>query len=110
MQIFVSNAKTELSLLVTLQNFCYDDARVTKQFHKFVTIFYKLDIVSEAAIMYWASKGASQKGKGLDCSLFQRMEGLWFKKKKKIPFFFFSFFCSHLFAADGTVHQVAEGG
>ena len=64
LQVLVSNAKTELTLLVTVQNYCYDDSRVTKLFSKFVTLLYKMDIVSEAAIMYWNTKGATQKGKG----------------------------------------------
>jgi len=67
----VNNAKTELTLLLTLQNYCYEDPRLTKMFSKFASLFYKLDILSETAIVYWYNKGASTKGKGV---FLQQME------------------------------------
>jgi len=61
----INNAKTEMTLILALQTFCYEDQRFTKIFAKLVQIFYKLDILSETAIVYWHTKGAAPKGKAV---------------------------------------------
>ncbi|KAJ3305798.1 hypothetical protein HDV03_000907 [Kappamyces sp. JEL0829] len=61
--LFCTSAKSELALLLHLQAFCYDDSRFLKHFRIIVQHLYKHDALSESAILYWYSKGASAQGK-----------------------------------------------
>ena len=57
-----------------VQGFCYDDPRFTKSFTKFVTLLYKVDVVSENAVRFWVERGAvASKGKGI---FMKQMEGV----------------------------------
>ncbi|KAI8839143.1 armadillo-type protein [Chytriomyces cf. hyalinus JEL632] len=56
---FCNSPKTEISLLQRVQTLCYQDARFIKHFRTIVTTFYKHDIVSEAAVIYWFEKGGA---------------------------------------------------
>ncbi|KAI8802882.1 armadillo-type protein [Cladochytrium replicatum] len=58
-----TSAKTELSLILKVQAVCYEDARFLKHFRNIMTLFYKHDVVSESAILYWYEKGAATQGK-----------------------------------------------
>ena len=58
-----ASAKSQLALLVHIQSYCYDDSRFLKHFRLIVQLLYKLDAVSESAVLYWYSKGASPHGK-----------------------------------------------
>ncbi|KAJ3220854.1 Basic leucine zipper and W2 domain-containing protein 2 [Clydaea vesicula] len=60
---FCTVPKTEISFLLKLQAFFYEDARFMKYFVKVLQIFYKLDVLSDSAIIYWHDKGHSQAGK-----------------------------------------------
>ena len=44
---------------------CYDDARHTKHFRTMIAHLYRLDVLSEAAVMYWNEKAAIPKGKAV---------------------------------------------
>ncbi|KAI8615335.1 armadillo-type protein [Chytriomyces sp. MP71] len=58
-EAFCNSPKTEISLLQRVQTVCYQDARFIKHFRTIVTTFYKHDIVSEAAVIYWFEKGGA---------------------------------------------------
>ena len=58
-----ASAKSQLSLLLHIQSFCYDDSRFLKHFRLIVQLLYKHDAISESAVLYWYSKGASAHGK-----------------------------------------------
>ena len=57
------SAKAQLSLMLHIQSFCYEDSRFLKHFRLIIQLLYKLDAVSESAVLYWYSKGASPHGK-----------------------------------------------
>ncbi|KAI9341661.1 armadillo-type protein [Obelidium mucronatum] len=64
---FSTSPKTEITLLQRVQLLCYQDARFIKHFRTIVTTFYKHDIVSEAAVLFWFEKsgGALPQGKAV---------------------------------------------
>ncbi|KAJ3009619.1 hypothetical protein HKX48_007851 [Thoreauomyces humboldtii] len=62
---FCTSAKTEIALLLKVQQMCYEDGRFQKQFRTIVKYLYDEDVVSESAIMYWFEKGAGSQGKTL---------------------------------------------
>ncbi|KAI8838609.1 armadillo-type protein [Chytridium lagenaria] len=65
LEVFCTNAKTEIVFLQRLQNVCYEDARLTKHFRTIASSLYKHDVLSEAAILYWFEKGAQAQGKAM---------------------------------------------
>uniref|UniRef100_A0A1W7R927 Basic leucine zipper and W2 domain-containing protein 2 n=1 Tax=Hadrurus spadix TaxID=141984 RepID=A0A1W7R927_9SCOR len=62
---FTQNAKAELTLLVKVQEFCYDNMNFMKVFQKIVVLFYKTDILSEDVILKWYKEAHSSKGKSV---------------------------------------------
>ncbi|KAJ3105047.1 Basic leucine zipper and W2 domain-containing protein 1 [Physocladia obscura] len=54
-----TSPKSEITLLQCVQITCYTDARFLKHFRTIVTLFYKNNIVSEAAVLFWAEKGGA---------------------------------------------------
>ncbi|XP_027044516.1 eIF5-mimic protein 2 [Pocillopora verrucosa] len=60
---FTSQAKSEINLLVKVQEYCYDNMNFTKVFQKMVLLLYKTDVLSEDTIIKWYKGGYSQKGK-----------------------------------------------
>eukprot|EP00879_Flechtneria_rotunda_P013313 GHRR01013903.1.p1 GENE.GHRR01013903.1~~GHRR01013903.1.p1 ORF type:complete len:267 (+),score=99.02 GHRR01013903.1:688-1488(+) len=65
LQTFVTNAKLELTLLVTLQVLCYEDNRLLKLFSDIVKLLYNGDIVGEDTIQHWFKKGSHPKGRNV---------------------------------------------
>ncbi|KAJ3121155.1 Basic leucine zipper and W2 domain-containing protein 1 [Physocladia obscura] len=59
LESFCTSPKSEITLLQRVQMTCYTDARFLKHFRTIVTLFYKNDIVSEAAVLFWAEKGGA---------------------------------------------------
>ncbi|KAL7302322.1 protein krasavietz [Trichogramma pretiosum] len=62
---FTTTAKSELALILKVQEFCYENMNFMKVFQKIVLLFYKTDVVSEVVIMRWYKDGHSVKGKML---------------------------------------------
>ncbi|KAF8066304.1 BZW1 [Scenedesmus sp. PABB004] len=62
---FVTNAKLELTLLVTLQVLCYEDTRLLKLFSDIVKLLYNADLVGEDTITHWHKKGSHPKGRNV---------------------------------------------
>lgn len=62
---FATSGKLELSLLVTIQVFCYEDTRLLKIFSDVVRILYDMDIVGEGAVTHWYKKGSHSKGRNV---------------------------------------------
>ncbi|XP_020630837.1 basic leucine zipper and W2 domain-containing protein 2-like, partial [Orbicella faveolata] len=60
---FTSQAKSEINLLVKVQEYCYDNMNFTKVFQKMVMLLYKTDVLSEDTIIKWYKGGHSSKGK-----------------------------------------------
>ncbi|OXU32042.1 hypothetical protein TSAR_004340 [Trichomalopsis sarcophagae] len=62
---FANTAKSELALILKVQEFCYENMNFMKVFQKIVLLFYKTDVVSEEVILRWYKDGHSVKGKML---------------------------------------------
>ncbi|EPQ29365.1 uncharacterized protein PFL1_03120 [Pseudozyma flocculosa PF-1] len=60
---FCSSARAQISLINSIQLFCYADTRVIKSFPKILQTLYNGDVISDDAILYWAQKGAKAQGK-----------------------------------------------
>ncbi|KAK0162422.1 hypothetical protein PV327_006199 [Microctonus hyperodae] len=62
---FTNTARSELSLILKVQEFCYENMNFMKVFQKIVLLFYKKDVISEEVILKWYKEGHSLKGKML---------------------------------------------
>ena len=60
---FCNGPKTEVTLINTVQVFCYEDTRVMKAFPQILKVLYNKDCISDQAIIYWHQKGAKPQGK-----------------------------------------------
>lgn len=63
LQAWTNTEKSEISLILKVQEYCYENMNFMKVFQKIVLLFYKTDIVSEEAIFKWYKDLHSPKGK-----------------------------------------------
>lgn len=66
--LFTAIAKTEkseLNLMVRIQEYCYDNINFMKVFQKIIILFYKSEVLSEDVILKWYRDSPSSKGKGI---------------------------------------------
>lgn len=61
--VFTSELKSELTLLIRIQNYCFDNQQFLKAYQKIVVLLYKSDCCGEDAILKWYHGNHSQKGK-----------------------------------------------
>jgi len=47
----------------TIQLWCFDNPKIGPSFAKILKNLYSADVLSDQAILYWASKGAKPQGK-----------------------------------------------
>ncbi|XP_062566175.1 eIF5-mimic protein 2-like [Saccostrea cucullata] len=59
------SGKAELSLLVKIQEYCYDNMNFMKSFQKIVFMLYKTEVLREEVILKWYKDGHSAKGKSV---------------------------------------------
>jgi hypothetical protein len=62
---FTQTSRSELALLVRIQEFCYENMNFMKVFQKIVLLFYKTDVLSEDTIIKWYKEAHSVKGKSV---------------------------------------------
>lgn len=62
---FCERGTPQLTLLIKMQEFCYDRMNFMKVFHKIVLLFYKNDVLTEQAILKWYSDAHVAKGKSV---------------------------------------------
>ncbi|XP_043931811.1 basic leucine zipper and W2 domain-containing protein 1 [Protopterus annectens] len=62
---FTSRGQSELTLLVKIQEYCYDNIHFMKAFQKIVVLLYKAEVLSEEAILKWYKDGHLAKGKSV---------------------------------------------
>lgn len=60
---FTETARSELSLLLKVQEYCYSNMTFMRAFQKIIMLFYKTDILSEQVIMKWYKQDYNVKGK-----------------------------------------------
>ncbi|CAG5135748.1 unnamed protein product [Candidula unifasciata] len=59
------NHKSELALMLKVQEFCYDNMNFLKTFQKIIMLLYKTGVISEDVILRWYKDGHSAKGKSV---------------------------------------------
>lgn len=62
---FCTNNKSELTLILRIQDFCYDNMNFMKVFQKIILLLYKTDVLSEESILKWHKEAHSSKGKSV---------------------------------------------
>jgi len=65
LKAFTSQGLSEITLLVKIQDYCYDNIHFMKAFQKIVVLLYKADVLSEEAILKWYSEAHVAKGKSV---------------------------------------------
>jgi hypothetical protein len=70
---FSSQSRSELTLIVRVQEYCYDNMNFMKVFQKIVMLFYKTDVLSEDCILKWYKDGHSPKGKSVFLEQMKKM-------------------------------------
>ncbi|XP_067371192.1 eIF5-mimic protein 2-A-like isoform X2 [Channa argus] len=65
LKAFTSQGLSELTLLLKIQEYCYDNIHFMKAFQKIVVLFYKADVLSEEAILKWYNEAHLAKGKSV---------------------------------------------
>jgi len=60
---FCGSPKTQISLINTVQVYCYEDTRFMKAFPQILKVLYNKDCVSDQAIVYWYQKGSKPQGR-----------------------------------------------
>ncbi|KAJ1887726.1 hypothetical protein LPJ66_008965, partial [Kickxella alabastrina] len=63
LEAFTTSPKSELALLKHVQMYCYSEARLTKVFGRIVFELYNADVLTDSAIIFWATKGVRTEGK-----------------------------------------------
>uniref|UniRef100_A0A3P8UTZ4 Basic leucine zipper and W2 domains 1a n=1 Tax=Cynoglossus semilaevis TaxID=244447 RepID=A0A3P8UTZ4_CYNSE len=62
---FTKQGLSELSLLLKIQEYCYDNIHFMKAFQKIVLLLYKVDVLSEEAILKWYTEAHIAKGRSV---------------------------------------------
>lgn len=62
---FTQSPRSELALLIRMQEYCYDNMNFMKVFQKIVVLFYKTEVLSEDVILKWYKEAHSSKGKSI---------------------------------------------
>ncbi|CAH0765029.1 unnamed protein product [Bemisia tabaci] len=62
---FATTTRSELALMLKIQEFCYENMNFMKIFQKIIILFYRTDVISEEVILKWYKEGHSMKGKHL---------------------------------------------
>jgi len=65
LEAFCQTPKSQLTLMLRIQDFCYDNMNFMKVFQKIVLLLYKTDVLSEDVIMKWYKDNHSSKGKSV---------------------------------------------
>jgi len=62
-QAFTSNDRSELGLILKIQEYCYENMNFMNSFYKIIVLFYKMEIISEEPVLRWYREAHSPKGK-----------------------------------------------
>ncbi|XP_063816434.1 eIF5-mimic protein 2-like isoform X1 [Pseudophryne corroboree] len=62
---FTTQGQSELTLLLKIQEYCYDNIHFMKSFQKIVVLFYKAEVLSEEPILKWYKDAHLAKGKSV---------------------------------------------
>jgi hypothetical protein len=70
---FCQRGTPQLTLLIKMQEFCYDNMNFMKVFHRIALLFYKNDVLTEQAIRKWFDEAHIAKGKSVFLSQMKPM-------------------------------------
>lgn len=59
------SSRTELALMLKIQEYCYDNMNFLKSFQKIIMLLYKTEVITEDVILKWYKDGHSPKGKSV---------------------------------------------
>uniref|UniRef100_T1IZF4 W2 domain-containing protein n=1 Tax=Strigamia maritima TaxID=126957 RepID=T1IZF4_STRMM len=62
---FTTQDRSELALIIKVQEFCFENMNFMKVFSKIVVLFYKTEVLSEDVILKWYNEAHSTKGKSV---------------------------------------------
>jgi len=65
LKMTAKSGRSELALMLKVQEFCYENMNFLKSFQKIVMLLYKTEVVSEDVILKWFKDGHSSKGKSV---------------------------------------------
>uniref|UniRef100_A0A8C2J7H3 Basic leucine zipper and W2 domain-containing protein 1-B-like n=2 Tax=Cyprinus carpio TaxID=7962 RepID=A0A8C2J7H3_CYPCA len=65
LKAFTTQGLSELTLLLRVQEYCYDNIHFMKTFQKIVLLLYKVNVVSEEAVLKWYTEAHLAKGKSV---------------------------------------------
>uniref|UniRef100_A0A8C6WZA7 Basic leucine zipper and W2 domains 1 n=1 Tax=Neogobius melanostomus TaxID=47308 RepID=A0A8C6WZA7_9GOBI len=65
LKAFTSQGLSEVTLLLKIQEYCYDNIHFMKAFQKIVVLLYKANVLSEGAILKWYNDAHLAKGKSV---------------------------------------------
>ncbi|XP_078117677.1 eIF5-mimic protein 2-A-like [Sander vitreus] len=65
LKAFTTQGLSELTLLLRIQEYCYDNIHFMKAFQKIVVLLYKANVLSEEAILKWYNETHVAKGKSV---------------------------------------------
>jgi len=78
MAAFTRNAKSEIALMLRIQEYCYENMNFMNLFWKIIKLFYFDDVLSEDAIKLWYTKKHSSKGRNVFLEQIKKMVE-WFE-------------------------------
>lgn len=73
LEAFTVTPKAELTLMVRIQNYCFDNQQFLKIFYRIIVMLYKDDVIGEDAILKWYHTTHSTKGKSAFNQQLQKM-------------------------------------
>ncbi|KAM6985326.1 eIF5-mimic protein 2-A-like [Aplochiton taeniatus] len=62
---FTSQGQSQITLMLKIQEYCYDNIHFMNSFPKMVVLLYKADVLSEEAILKWYNDAHLAKGKSV---------------------------------------------
>jgi len=62
---FCTTPKSETTLILRIQEYCYDNMNFMKLFQKIIVLLYKNDVLTEDSVMKWYKEGHSPKGRSV---------------------------------------------
>ncbi|XP_062520078.1 eIF5-mimic protein 1-like [Corticium candelabrum] len=70
---FSTQSRSELTLIVRIQEYCYENMNFMKVFQKIIMLLYKTDVLSEDCILKWYKDDHSPKGKSVFLAQMKKM-------------------------------------
>lgn len=69
---FTQTFKSQMTLMLRIQDYCYENMNFLKAFQKIIALFYKSDVIGEDVILRWYRREHLPKGKSIFLEQMQR--------------------------------------